>query len=1649
MNSERPSAHRRTRLWERLCDLLFIAVLILAALLRSTGLDWGNFEHQHPDENFMTSVTAGIQAVESLSAYFDTATSTLNPANRGFGFYVYGNLPIILTRTVADWTGAANMREFGRQMSGLMDLGTIVMLYLIVARVYKRWVALLAAAFSALAVMQIQQSHFYTSDNFVTFFMFVALSFAVRIAARPWRGLPSPSQPVEGEALAEQGSRDHQRRLMAFLLRSPLLWLSLAFGVAYGMAMASKVNALYLALALPAALAVAYFRNDLDGDERPQTLAGFLSGTWFYLLLGGLAACLSFRIFQPYAFEGLLPSADWIRTIREQRLQVQGDLPWNLQWVRRSPLFSFQNLTTWGLGLPLGLLSWAGFLWMGWRIFRHREWAQHALLWGWTLFYFAWQSLQFNATMRYQLPVYPLLAMAAAWLLAHLWETGRRTTGHGPLFVRRLSFAVAVLAGVPVLTLTAAWAFAFTGTYTRTEPRIAASDWIYANAPGPLTLQFELPDATTARQPLPVPYGAALGPAAPYDLYFVARETGLLTGVTIAHAVDSAAAGVVSLDLSLAPASAPEQLLGRASLSADFTRRDHPLGESYPLIFDAPVPLVAGQTYLIRLQAGAGSLVLSGAALLNETDYDYPLPFSLGGYDPYGGIYPGNMMLQVYWPDNADKLTRLVTMLEQGDYILIPTNHQYGQITRVPERYPLTTYYYRELIGCPEERNIIECYRVAEPGMFEGRLGYDLVAVFENYPALGPWTINDQAAEEAFTFYDHPKVLIFQKSPDFDLEQVTASLSSVDYSHAVNLPPVQLEGYKPLLLSGDRLADQQSGGTWSDLFDRDGLLNRYPFLGLVVWYLTIFIAGLFAYPIVRIALPGLRDKGYPLARFAGLLIWAWFAWMAGSAGIPYSRTTITLAFLLLGGIGALLAYRQRDELKEEWRTRRKYFLTVEALFLLFFLIDLGIRLGNPDLWHPAKGGERPMNFSYFNAILKSTTFPPYDPWFAGGYINYYYYGYVIAATPVKMLGIVPSIAWNLLLPTLYAMVAMCAFSIGWNLGYRGEREGKGRWYSFLCEPQFIAGFAAAAAMVLLGNLGIVQMFYQAFQRLGAPGGIIADGDIFQRLSWAARGFVQTLRGAGLPIGRGDWYWNPSRVIPPGSGNEITEFPLFTFLYSDMHAHNWAMPVQLLAISWTLSVLKARARWGSIFDSIVCLLFGGLAIGALYPVNLSDIYTYLPLAFVSLAYTLWRYAAPSAIPWPKRLPDRWARLLLVLGSVLALTALSFLLYQPYRDWYAQVYDRVTLWKGTRTPISSYLTHWGVFLFVVVSWMAWETRQWMAETPLSALRKLKPFAGLILGSLLVLFLIMAFQQISVMLPSNYDPWRKISVIWLVLPLAAWAGVLLLRPGLPDVRRGVLFLVGTALALTVMVEVVAVSGDIGRMNTIFKFYLQAWMMLGLAAAAAFTWLLPEIGKWTLRWRTSWQVAAAALVTCSSLFLLLGGLDKIQDRMAPDAAHTLDSMAYMDEAEYFDYGATMDLSEDYRAIQWMQENIQGSPVIVEANVPEYRWGTRYTIYTGLPGVVGWNWHQRQQRAMVADQVQARVDQVYNFYTATDASLARAFLGRYNVRYIVVGQLERAAYAGDGIDKFEWFDGRLWREVYRDGQTVIYEVIQEDEDTP
>src|SRR5215216_480629 len=400
-----------------LYDVLFLLVLLLAGYLRLSGVNWGEGQGQHPDENTFSGVLSTLQAhkcinptipVEacppeqkqwlSIGDYFNSKISKLNPYNRGYGSFVYGNLPMTLIRVAADATNQSDLRIFGRQASAFADLFAIIFLYFIVSRLYNRRVALLASLLSSLAVMQIQQSHFFTTDLFVNTFEFLAIYFAVAIL--DWKeGNDQPEVQrsdviVDGTEAQYSAQNPFSKNYALRLIREPHFLLSIGFGVAYGMALASKLNIYPLAILLTAAFALRYFilnreNKALGVPAADRNLSNFrpLLGTNYWTLVmvclvaGALASIISFRIFQPYAFDGLKPDPRWVADIKRQRAQATGesDMPWNLQWVRRTHLYSFTNLTVWGLGLPLGILAWAGFLYMGWRILKG-EW-RHALLW--------------------------------------------------------------------------------------------------------------------------------------------------------------------------------------------------------------------------------------------------------------------------------------------------------------------------------------------------------------------------------------------------------------------------------------------------------------------------------------------------------------------------------------------------------------------------------------------------------------------------------------------------------------------------------------------------------------------------------------------------------------------------------------------------------------------------------------------------------------------------------------------------------------------------------------------------------------------------------------------------------------------------------------------------------------------------------------------------------------------------------------------------------------------------------------------------------------------------------------------------------------------------------------------------------------------
>jgi len=392
------------------------------------------------------------------------------------------------------------------------------------------------------------------------------------------------------------------------------------------------------------------------------------------------------------------------------------------------------------------------------------------------------------------------------------------------------------------------------------------------------------------------------------------------------------------------------------------------------------------------------------------------------------------------------------------------------------------------------------------------------------------------------------------------------------------------------------------------------------------------------------------------------------------------------------------------------------------------------------------------------------------------------------------------------------------------------------------------------------------------------------------------------------------------------------------------------------------------------------------------------------------------------------------------EVTALAGLSTLLFWPFVANYGTGYESFGLWEGSYTHVGNYLTIHGLFLFLALTHIAREFRAWSRTWTMEGLAQLRPAAAPGILALFVYVLLVAFLAFE-----GY--W----IAPVALTLVIISGVLGLRPGLPAARRVILILISSALGLTLLVEFVVLEGDIGRMNTVFKFYMQVWMMLSVAGGAALALAWPAVTRrWGERRRRLWQGALLVLVAAAALYPLLATRAKWNVRMNQDAPYTLDGMAFMPGTSYMLREQQVNLGPDYRALRWMQHNIEGSPVVAEANPPSlgeaYRsTANRVAIYTGLPAIIGWDWHQTQQRSALPNALihQRMADNALLFNT-TLTGQALDLIERYGVSYIYVGPLEEIYYEEAGLQKFEEMaDAGILRSVYREEGVTIYEVLQ------
>lgn len=1672
---------------------LLCLILFTGFVLRTWNINFDHGTLSHPDErSTVCSYAPRIGLPDSWAQFKDPHQSPLNPMwdvnaqeRRGF---TYGHFPLYLgvamgnvLHTLAPVAERVGLPEStvltmqratdgcsgvsipGRLTIALLDTLTILLLFLLgrrmvgaaaMRRMQGAVVGLLAAAFYAVAAQAVQLSHFFAMDPAsATFTVLAVLGSVMMLQERSWRA-------------------------------------ALVAGVGAGLAISSKFSALpVLAAPVTAGILTVWGATPavlapVTADRARQQVAGAL-GVFVALLV----AALSFAVTSPYAI------LDWQSflqaTLVEQGQMVRGvaDFPFTRQYRNTVPyLYFIEQQVAWGLWWPLGTVAVLGTLYALvqlvrslWRLlvslFAHNPvpWLSEAqtanvVVWSWVLPYFAITGAFLAKFNRYMLPILPFVLLFGAVLVGRLWwlrdadaqsEERARDSARSSALLKGASRTLAVVIALAGILGGGFWTAAYVnGVYNVDHPWVIASRWMAENVPpGSVILCEQWDDC------LP------------------------------------------------------------------------------PGLLDEPAVIEAGRSFD-----------------------------------------------QIFWgpyeDDTAAKYEILKEKLRAADYVVYASKRIYDSVDELPERYPMTIRYY--------------------DGMWDGSLGFERALDVSTPPQLFGMVFEDRGADESWSLYDHPQVTIFRKVRDLSDAEFDAVLggswqgarlgyvgegSPIDpVLNVLGLGRSPSSAKSGLLnrvigaLMGEESApapEEQPDLMLETPLEQLPVVDNYrwnvfaserTWASIVWWWFVVSLLGWLAWPISFAVFGPLRDRGYLLSRALGWLLAGWLLWLVVSLGWAINSVVNSwLVVLLLGAIGAGAAYGQRTDLRAYVRRNWGLLLAGEVLFAAAFGAFVLIRMANPDLWQPWFGGEKFMEFAFLNGILRSPTFPPVDPHFAGGYINYYYFGIYLVTYLIKLTGIYAEVAFNLAIATLFALTVVNTFAVSYSavrttharrrsLLVSGQDSGGNKVEdrlvpedvgahpgrdSGVVEPVPASGKMRRNPAVSITILDEEEDTTAELQPVNEPVieppvrwryGLLRAllGPLFVVILGNLEGFAQIVRmlvgysdlsfrsalpgvetlvhavdglvyvmGNDQPLVSYD-FWGPSRVIP----GTINEFPYWSFLFADLHPHLIGIPFAALFLALILVMVRVpSAQWSSMkVHGVLLWLALGLMLGTLASVNLWELPTYFGLGVLALLVTQFHYF--GRVRW-------WLTgLLTVLYALLA-----YLAFQPFFSTYTSpAVGGVGLVREPDEP-GTWLLIWGFFYFVLISWVFYAAAQRPHRPPLRAGTDVRPtgverWLSLSLRKVARLPRLLALHRLLVRQPTvmyllgiSLPPLLAglalvalmvghVVLALCLLPLGVAFLLLWRRPTV--VNAGSLFIalmVVTGLAILAGTQIIYLKdflagGDWYRMNTLFKFFSQVWVLWGLAAAIALPRFWSDVisgargvrpedesGEMGEAWlheealdrgtvsvveltptgetvadpprhrglRAVWVLAFLALLVPSFAFLIWGTPARLEQRLVgwrPEFG-TLNGLDYMRDGVYTwpDTSNPIELEHDWAAIQWLLQNVRGNLVIAESSEVDYyrAGGTRVASMTGLSGLRGM--HASEQR--FGAQVGARDGLHRQLWSSTDPAQMFELIEQLDVSLIYVGQLERHLHPEAAGTLEALAAGGQLAPLYENERVTIYGVPQ------
>lgn len=558
----------------------------------------------------------------------------------------------------------------------------------------------------------------------------------------------------------------------------------------------------------------------------------------------------------------------------------------------------------------------------------------------------------------------------------------------------------------------------------------------------------------------------------------------------------------------------------------------------------------------------------------------------------------------------------------------------------------------------------------------------------------------------------------------------------------------------------------------------------------------------------------------------------------------------------------------------------RHCLLTEIIFFMLFAFFAYLKYRTPAIY----GTEKPMDFALINGIFRSHFFPPQDAWYANETINYYYFGHYLIAFLSKLTSIPTRIIYNLALPLIFALTGINIFSIITNFTKPKKHV-------------YFLAFATITLVLLGSNLDTVL-------RLGKV------------INW----------------------WNPSRIIP----NTITEFPYFSLILGDVHAHVLALVFGSLFLGICLAYFKK--------PTISILASGSLVLACLAMTNPWEIPGYL-LVILPILFSVPCHRIRSSVI---------GILLLIFFSFPFLS--HYQMIKPASDSKPLInFISNTSSIGRHTLLSELLIIWGTHIAILLSIVFFLRRKILSKTNIFPL-------------------VLCFSAITLILFCEF------------------------------------FFINDLF-----------TAPLERMNTVFKFYYQAWLLFGIGSIA----LLSNHSNILFKNRIITLVIAAFFFGNLSYFAFA---TPTRLKEFPQKEWSLDGLKYMSASN----------PSDLAAIDWLNKNNSKSVNIVESAADpsgstSYNSIGRISAATGLPTILGWaNGHEDGLWRSGGQEIINRTNDVRTIYESNDSATVETIINKYSIKYIIVGEQEKLAYPKGNFHKFNL----LGYKIFVMGSTTIYQVL-------